>query len=339
MAIPGTTPDPGLHHPGLHHPAMLHPSVPGRRSLGVRHAAPSDDLRRVPIGRGGFAHPAFWLAAACLTVAIVARVPLTRPSATVIATLLFVAGGMPHGAYDIALIARTAAIGRRPLALAVAGYVGVAAAMLVLWSMLPLVALILFLIVAAIHFGEDWTMLDEPLLKMAAGTAIIVAPAIGHPAEVGRLFAAMADGEGGVGVAHALLALAPVALLVTGVGIAVAWRDGAREWAAAMAVAIAMLVVAPPVFGFALFFVFLHSPRHLADARLRLPDLSPLRWLAIGAAMSAAAIAGWLVCAMSLPDAFTPDLTAQAFQLLGAVAVPHLIASRWIDRANERAAR
>ncbi|MEG3084201.1 Brp/Blh family beta-carotene 15,15'-dioxygenase [Sphingomonas sp. PB2P12] len=294
-------------------------------------------IRRASIGRGGLSHPVFWLATACLMIAIVAGLPLTGRPATMLATLLFIGGGMPHGAYDIALLARTSTVGRRQLALAVAGYVGVAAAMLVLWSTLPLIALILFLIAAAIHFGEDWTMLDEPVLKMAAGTAIIAAPAIGHPAAVGGLFAAMADGAGGLGIARAMIAVAPVALLVTGVGIAVAWRDGAREWAAAMAVAIAMLMIAPPVLGFALFFVFLHSPRHLADARLRLPDMSIVRWLATGAAMSAAAIAGWLVCTLSLPAAFTPDITAQAFQLLGAVAVPHLIVSRWIERANQTA--
>ncbi len=317
MTVPGITPD--------------------RRRVGVIQTLTPVAIRRASIGRDGFAHPVFWLAAACLTIAIVLRVPLTGRSATLLATLVFIGGGMPHGAYDIALLARTAAVGRRQLALAFAGYVGVATAMLTLWSTLPLVALLLFLAAAAVHFGEDWTMLDEPLLKVAAGTAIIAAPAIGHPAEVGRLFAAMADGNGGLSVARTMIAVAPVALLVTGVGIAVAWRDGAREWAAAMAVAIGLLIVAPPVLGFALFFVFLHSPRHLADARLHLPDLSPWRWLATGAVMSAAAIAGWLVCAMTLPAVFTPDITAQAFQLLGAVAVPHLLASRWIERANQTA--
>ena len=293
--------------------------------------------RRASIGRDGFAHPVFWLAAACLTIAIVAGLPVSGRSATLLATIVFLGGGLPHGAYDIALLARTAAVGRRQLALAVVGYVGVAAAMLALWSTLPLGALTLFLAAAAVHFGEDWTMLDEPLLKVAAGTAIIAAPAIGHPVAVGQLFAAMADGSGGQSLARAMITVAPVALLVTGVGIAVAWRNGAREWATAMAVAIGMLIVAPPVLGFTLFFVFLHSPRHLADARVRLPDLSRVRWLATGAALSAAVIAGWLVCTMTLPAALTPDLTAQAFQLLGAVAVPHLLASRWIDRANQTA--
>ncbi|MEG8017745.1 Brp/Blh family beta-carotene 15,15'-dioxygenase [Sphingomonas sp. LR55] len=183
---------------------------------------------RVLIGRGGVVPAAFWLAGVYLVTAFAAQLPLDGPTATTIATLVFVAGGLPHGAYDIALLARSTRLRSGGLGLAVMAYIGVAATMAVLWLVAPVVALILFLIVAAIHFGEDWTMIDEPLLRMAAGTAIIAAPAIGNPATVAQLFVSMAGGPGGEVVAQAMIALAPVALLVTGVGIGVAWREGAR---------------------------------------------------------------------------------------------------------------
>lgn len=288
--------------------------------------------RRVPMERGGIVHPSFWLAAAYLAVSVVAALPLDGPTATLIATLIFVGGGMPHGAYDIALLARATRLERRGLALAVGGYVVIAGAMAALWVVAPLFALILFLAVASVHFGEDWTIIDEPLLKVAAGTAIIAAPAIGHPAEVARLFVAMAGGPGGETVARAMIAIAPVALLVTTVGIGIAWRDGARAWAAATATAIVALIVAPPVAGFALFFVFLHSPRHLADAKTTLSGVSRRWWLATGATMSGAAIGGWLIFATSAARYLTPDSTAQGFQLLATVAVPHLVFSRWIEQ-------
>ncbi len=310
-----------------------------RPSRGVSSNARIDPVRRVPMGRGGGVHWGFWVAAAGLTLALLARLPLTGSSATLVATLVFIGGGMPHGAYDIALLARIGTTSPRQLATAVLAYVAVAGTMAALWLTMPLAALIVFLAVAAVHFGEDWTMIGEPLLKVAAGTAIIAAPAIGHPTEVARLFAAIADGDGGLIVARTMLAVAPVALLVTVVGIVVAWRDGARAWAAAMTIAIAMLIVAPPVAGFALFFVFLHSPRHLAAARTSLRDMSLFRWLATGAGMSAAAIVGWLALSTSLPRFLTPDITAQAFQLLAAVAVPHLLLSRWIERRLARRGR
>jgi hypothetical protein len=78
--------------------------------------------------------------------------------------------------------------------------------------------------------------------------------------------------------------------------------------------------------------VFLHSPQHFAGARGVLGGRSRLWWLATGALMSAAAIVGWLIFATLLRHRLTPDDTAQAFQLLATVAVPHLAFSRWIER-------
>lgn len=295
-------------------------------------AAATNGDRGAPSGRRGVVHPGFWLAAIYLAAALVAGLPLEGPVATLIATCVFIGGGMPHGAYDIALLARTGHFGRYRLGLAVAGYVGIAAAMAALWVVSPLVALVLFVAVASVHFGEDWTMIDEPLLKVAAGTAVIAAPTIGHPVEVARLFVAMVGGPGGETVAKTMVAIAPVVLLVTIVGIADAWRSGAREWAAATAIAILGLILAPPVAGFALFFVFLHSPRHLADARRTLRGVSRRWWLATGAIVSLTAIGGWVVFAANLARFLPADPTAQAFQLLATVAVPHLAFSRWIER-------
>ena len=302
---------------------------PGRDDRG---ASPGRDDRSASPGRGGVVHPGFWLAAIYLAAALIAKLPLGGPVATLIATCVFIGGGLPHGAYDIALLARASHFGRYQLALAIGGYVGIAATMAALWVVSPLFALVLFVAVASVHFGEDWTMLDEPLLKVAAGTAIIAAPTIGHPVEVAQLFVAMVGGPGGATVAKTMVAIAPVVLLVTIVGIADAWRSGAREWAVATAIAIIGLILAPPVAGFALFFVFLHSPRHLADARRTLRGVSHRWWLATGAIVSLTAIGGWVVFATSLARLLPADPTAQAFQLLATVAVPHLVFSRWIEQ-------
>lgn len=288
--------------------------------------------RRVQLGRGGGVHPSFWLAAIFLALVIVARLPLDGATATAIATVVFLCGGMPHGAYDVALLLRATRLGRGGLASAVGGYVAIAAFMAGMWIAAPLFALVLFIAVASVHFGEDWTMLNEPLLKAAAGTAIIAVPAIAHPTDVARLFVAMTGSDEGDTIARAMIAIAPVALLVTAVGITIAWQSGERPWAVATAIAFLALIVAPPVAGFALFFVFLHSPRHLESARVTLDGVSRRWWLGTGAAMSSLAIGGWLLFAASWSRFLTPDRTAQAFQLLATVAVPHLLFSRWIER-------
>jgi Brp/Blh family beta-carotene 15,15'-monooxygenase len=290
---------------------------------------------RAPIGRGAFVHPAFWLAAAVLAVAMILSAPLSQPAAITLATVVMIGGGLPHGAFDIALLRRTASLDRRALGLAVCGYAAIVGLMALLWIMAPLLALTLFLAVSAYHFGEDWPMLDVLQLRFAAGAAVIAAAAIGHPTSVTALFVAMSDVRAAI-VAKVIIAAAPVALLLTAVGIALAWRNGHRHWAGAMTVCLALLVLLPPVAGFALFFVFLHAPRHLAQSRIVLLDMSQSRWLATGALVSAATLAGWWAQQSLVPRQFDENWAAQAFQLLASVALPHLLLSRWLEKRLEQ---
>ncbi|MFC3556786.1 Brp/Blh family beta-carotene 15,15'-dioxygenase [Sphingomonas qilianensis] len=292
--------------------------------------------RRVPQGRGDIVYPAYWLAAAALGLATVLGVRLDASGAVTLASIVFIGGGLPHGAYDIALLRRAVTLDRATLMLAVTGYAIITLLMALLWMIVPLVALMLFLAVAAVHFGEDWQMLDEPLLRCAAGAAVIAAATIGHPAEVSTLFTMMSDPRASV-IAQIITAAAPVALLVTAAGVLLAWRDGSRGWAAAMALCFVLLIVLPPVWGFALFFVFLHSPRHLAQTRVALNDMSLTRWLTTGAALSLLAIFGWLAMRWLAPARIDPPFVAQAFQMLASVAVPHLLLSRWLQRRLDRA--
>ena len=258
-------------------------------------------------------------------------VPLGQSTAVQACMLVFLGGGLPHGAYDIALLRRSIDWGPSGIRLAVGAYAAIAMLMALLWMTVPLAALILFLVVASVHFGEDWQMLEEPLLRLAAGAAVIAAVTIGHRAAVSALFVAMSDPRAIV-VAQFIIAAAPVALLVTMVGIAVAWRDGSRQWAAAMTTCIALLLILPPVAGFTLFFVFLHSPRHLVRTRAVLRDMTVVRWLGTGALLSGLSILGWWTVRGLVPSRIDPAAIAQAFQLLAAVAVPHLILSRWLER-------
>ncbi len=334
-----------------------------RRASSDRRAS---SRHRAPSGRGDVVYPAYWVAAAALIVATLLGLPLGQPAAVVAATIVFIGGGLPHGAYDIALLRRAVALdqsgagmaggglsgvgsggdglarvglvrvgltgdGLVRVGLVVGGYVATALMMVALWLTVPLVALVLFLAVAAVHFGEDWAMLEEPLLRVAAGAAVIGAATIGHPSAVSGVFVAMSDPRAAV-VARIVTAIAPVALLVTLVGIALAWRQGSRHWASAMAVCLGLLIVLPPVAGFALFFVFLHSPRHLAQTRVRLRDMTRVRWIGTGALLSGVAILGWWGVRVIAPSRFDPSFGAQAFQLLASVAVPHLLLSRWLER-------
>ncbi|KQM62784.1 hypothetical protein ASE75_14350 [Sphingomonas sp. Leaf17] len=291
--------------------------------------------RRVPHGRGDIVFSAYWVVAAVLAALAVSGYPLDTSAAVTIAGIVFIGGGLPHGAYDIALLRRAIALRPDRMVAVVTGYALIALLMAGLWMAMPLLALVLFLIVAAVHFGEDWEMLDEPLLRGAAGAAVIAAPTIGHADGVAALFVAMSDTRSIV-IAQIVIAAAPVILLVTVVGVVLAWRNGGRRWASAMTLCLVLLVLLPPVWGFALFFVFLHSPRHLAQTRVALGDMTLARWVATGAALSLLTVLGWLVIRRLAPYGDSPPMVAQAFQLLASVAVPHLLLSRWLQRRVER---
>ena len=279
----------------------------------------------------------YWPVALALLVATWLGVPLGQPAAISAATILMIGGGLPHGAYDIALLRRATTLDRSDLALAVAAYVAIVVLMALLWMVAPLPTLVLFLAVSAYHFGEDWLMLDVALLRLAAGAAVIAASTIGHPVEVTALFVAMSDPRAAI-IAQVIIAAAPVALLVTAVGLVAAWRQGSRQWAAAMTTCLALLLALPPVIGFTLFFVFLHTPRHLKQARMALRDMGQARWLATGALVSGAAILGWWAQQRLAPGQIGQPVATQAFQLLAAVALPHLLLSRWLEKRLERAA-
>jgi Brp/Blh family beta-carotene 15,15'-monooxygenase len=291
--------------------------------------------RRAPVGRGDFVHPWYWITVGLLLVATALHVPLGQPALVAASSIVFIGGGLPHGAYDIALLRRTVALGRSGMVMAVGGYALTTILMAILWMSLPLVALVLFLTVAAVHFGGDWQMLDEPLLRLAAGVAVIAATTIGHPAEVSLLFVAMSDARASI-IAQIITAAAPMTLLVTAVGIAVAWHAGSRQWAMAIALCLLLLIIVPPVAGFALFFVFLHSPLHLAQTRLRLSDMSSTLWLMTGAALSCSAMVGWTALHRFGPLNIDQSLVVQAFQLLASVAVPHLLLSCWLEKRHNR---
>jgi beta-carotene 15,15'-dioxygenase len=282
--------------------------------------------------------PVFWLsciAAFCLSLA---GFRFEGTALTWIAGAVILLGGVPHGAFDIALAMRTFQLSPHQAAAAVLGYLAVLCAMAGFWLIWPTAALILFLIMSAIHFGEDWFMLDDGLLRAMAGTAVISAAAIGQPEAVSDLFVLLSGGDQGRVVAQLAIALAPVALLVTAVGMAMAWRSGHQSWACAQCLALVCLIVTPPLVGFALYFVLLHSPPHLAAVTSRLADWSARRLLACGGGLTALSIAALAGVSGGLALGDGELSSVRIFQLLSVLAAPHLLLSIAIERRLARAA-
>ena len=281
---------------------------------------------------GGPALVAFWTAIPVLLAAQFMGADLKGQASTLAATAIFLFGGLPHGAYDINLLGRVSQGRRARLAIATAIYIGIVVAMILAWRLWPGATLVLFLVAAAFHFGEDWDLVDDPLLRIICGASVAAAPALAHPDHVAAIFSNMTAGNGGTAVAMGLFLIAPVVIVMTVVCTLIVWQRGERMTALAMAGALGALLLFPPVIGFALYFVCLHSPRHMASAQLRLSNLTWQWRVGTLVALPVAATGIWIAATSVTGGAITPNLTAQSFQLLAALTIPHLIISSYLER-------
>ncbi len=278
----------------------------------------------------GAAQRLFWPAVTIVAALWFADVPLDTSAVLTAALVLLLLGGLPHGGYDAALFMRLQGSGHRAFALFITIYLALGAAMLILWQAAPVGALALFLFLSASHFADDWAELSDGLLRACAGAAVIAAPAIGQPDGVAALFIAL-GGPDAIWLARTAAAAAPVILLVALVGIGLAWQEGQRERAAALIAMLVVLLIVPPLLGFAIFFALLHAPRHMRMAALlidlRVPTIAMSGWGLAGLSV----MLWWLLQPLlAVPDAAITG--AWAFQLLSVLVVPHFLCSAWAER-------
>lgn len=271
-------------------------------------------------------------AAALATALLIVLIPgLAASSALpVVATVVFLAGGLPHGAFDIHRVMERAQLGQRSLVLFVMLYVAMLLVALACWRIAPQIILPAFLLTAIVHFSEDWPEVEEPLYRAALGFAPLCAIGVGHPEAVASIFAAMTNEAAGIAVSRSFLLLAPVTILVAAVGLAVTARTFGWHRPALFSGLIAALFVLPPLIGFALFFCVFHTPRHMIDIRRELAHHAPLRLVLIGVGLSGLAV---LIGLAFVPQLMSDGVLSAAagFQLLAALALPHQTAG-WIER-------
>ena len=254
---------------------------------------------------------------------------------TAIATLAILGLGLPHGAFDIELLRARAHGGIRQLAPILGLYLGVAAAAALVWSVAPLAALAGFIVVAVIHFSEDWTGTRSGFLATGIAAASIAAPALLHTADVARIFVALTADPAAALAAKLLAVAAPTALAVALAGIAALIAEHRRADAAAAASSLAALVFLPPVVGFAVFFCLFHSPRHFTAALRALASPRLADWIRVAGPVTLAALAIVAVLYAGHDAGAVPlRLASATFMALSVLTMPHILAPRlvgWIE--------
>jgi Brp/Blh family beta-carotene 15,15'-monooxygenase len=290
-----------------------------------------------PVFKPGAGVQVFEIAAIVLALALSSAAgAINSGAAAVIATLAFLVGGLPHGAFDIHLAARQAGVSRGRLIGFAAIYVALFAIMLAGWRYAPTITLPIFLITAIVHFSADWPETDEPIFRAALGFAPLCAIGIGHLDQVEAIFAAMSTPALALWATRTFILVAPVTLLIAGVALAVIAQRGAWQRPAVFAALLASLVVLPALIGFALFFCVFHTPRHLTEICCQLAHWPTARLIVVGAGMTGLAL---LLGGLALPPILAGGLmtAATGFQVLAALAMPHQC-MEWILRSLGRSA-
>ena len=216
------------------------------------------------------------------------------------AALLIV--GMPHGSFDLALLQNGSSaqgIFRSRVAL-ISLYLACAAAMYLLWRVVPVAALTAFILMSVIHFAEDWD-------------------------ECGSSFTTLSGQASAAVLADCLLLVAPTMLLLAMVGVAMLWRIGRRKLALSAACAFMAMLVLPPVLGFALFFCLVHSPIQFRAhaAALGLRGISQWGGIVIPLTLGGLGIAV-AIFALGSGQSLTDSIFVSSFMALSVLTAPHM---------------
>jgi Brp/Blh family beta-carotene 15,15'-monooxygenase len=244
-----------------------------------------------------------------------------------LAAVAIVLAGIPHGTLDVEIAA--AHFGQKGIAgkaMIIASYLGCAAAMVLLWVLIPELALVSFLIISIVHFSRDWRGGVDPFLAMMVGWALVALPALASPDDVATIFAALTGNQNGA-IIGALLGAASVPAALGSLVFAYwAFSHDDKQSALEVIACIAAALLLPPLIAFAVFFCGLHSPRHMANALRETGTLSFVKKAAIIAAVSALSLG--LGVLMFLYQGDIPadmGVIRSAFVLISTLTVPHFI--------------
>lgn len=246
--------------------------------------------------------------------------------------------GMPHGALDV-LFARQwfRTAGFKSWVGFCLGYLGLAAAVVGLWAVMPTVFLCAFLVASALHFGGDLGAGVSRIARALYGGSVIVLPALLHGAELQRLMGLVAGPDAAASVVFVLQPLALPWLAATLLACLVHFRHSAQA-AAELATLAILCVAAPPLLAFCAYFCAMHSPRHVLRTlgRLRAAEIRHAVALALWPTLAVLVMAALLLgLTNELP--LEHRVVQAVFVGLAALTLPHMVLIEFSRRAQSSA--
>lgn len=257
--------------------------------------------------------------------------------------------GLSHGGADPFILKRLMTERPRAMPLALTLYVVASLAFIGLIWLMPVLALVVFLLLSVWHFGFTDAAYLSPssnrLLVWLSGSMPVLGPILGHPMQTSELFAWLITRETET-VLAVLTVAGPIlaALWLVAFGLLV-FRHypvlGARVFVELALVGAAMVLL-PPLLAFTFYFCVIHSVRHfLSIAENRLADTEIRQMLGFLARKSAPATLGaiaiglgaWGVMVLWSPaSSLLVEAVRVMFWGLAALTVPHgFVVKLWWD--------
>jgi len=236
--------------------------------------------------------------------------------------------GLPHGSLDTAIAKRHLGLhSTLHTACFMTGYLGLGGLVVTIWWQAPTIALALFLLYSAAHFGDDVVERLGQRGRIGYGIWLLALPLALRPEDVIPVFEAL-----GAMQSQHILAMAPWMLLPGGLLLATAlWsrpqQRAMSDWRDPLLLAVAAFLLHPLAY-FVAYFCFLHSPRHL---ELASRDLGLSGWREKLGAVMPATIATYCLILVAALILFSTGLTAEAallrlvFITLAALTIPHML--------------
>jgi len=252
--------------------------------------------------------------------------------ASLVALAFVVVIGLPHGAFDGA-IARHLGYSRTlgGLIKFITVYLGLAGAVVAFWVWQPGLALALFLLISAVHFGYGDATATNGIARAvqiaAHGGVAVFGISLFHLQQVTPIYAALTNGD--IMLAGMMTEMFPIFIMpVAALYLIVAIRDaGLRPRLVELALLCLLLSVVPPLVGFAIYFCVIHTGRHMRHIWDRVSSHATPRHILSQAMLFT--LASWGGGAMMLwwldSGNISQDLLQVIFIGLAALTVPHMI--------------
>ena len=246
----------------------------------------------------------------------------------IIPILIILFFGLPHGAADILIAKRLLNNKYKYIFYFFIIYSLIAIIFSIIWLIIPIISLVFFFIISVSHFG----LLDThktnklPYRNIRAilyGFTPIIIPVVFHTSEVNILFSLLLFSNS-IELSSFIIPIFPIWLTGNLIFLISGGVDTKIEFLEISLLA-SILIILPPLWGFATYFCLIHSMRHSRNVINKLGYLSKSDLMALSGIITLSLTVIFLGAYLITTNNFGESLIRLTFISLGSLTIPHII--------------